>query len=128
MGRHRGIVYYTIGQRSGLGIAHQVPLYVVAIDATGNRLIVGEKSALKARGLIAGDLNILADCWPREVEAKIRYRRRPARCTVTREDGKIKAFFQEEEEAITPGQAVVFYEDDCVLGGGVIEGVLNGTY
>lgn len=127
LGRHRGIVYYTVGQRSGLGIAHRVPLYVVSIDAAGNRLIVGEKSALKARGLVAGDLNFLATRWPAEMEAKIRYRRRATRCAVDWESDKIKVLFQEAEEAISPGQAVVFYQGDYVLGGGTIEEVLNGT-
>ena len=127
LGTHRGIVYYTIGQRSGLGIAHRVPLYVAAIDAVDNRLIVGEKSALQARGLVAGDLNILTADWPAEVEAKIRYRRKPARCEVVRENGNITVLFREPEEAITPGQAVVFYEGDYVLGGGTIEEVLHGT-
>ena len=127
LGTHRGIVYYTIGQRSGLGIAHRAPLYVVAIDAPGNRLIVGEKSALKATGLVAGDLNVLTDSWPTEVEAKIRYRRKPAKCTLAWDGDKIKVSFQEAEEAITPGQAVVFYQGDCVLGGGTIEEVLYGT-
>ncbi|MDP2268132.1 MAG: tRNA 2-thiouridine(34) synthase MnmA, partial [Deltaproteobacteria bacterium] len=127
LGMHRGIVYYTIGQRSGLGIAYRVPLYVVAIDAAENRLIVGEKSALNARGLVAGDLNILTTDWPAEVEAKIRYRRKPALCDVAWESGKINVLFREEEEAITPGQAVVFYQGDYVLGGGAIEEVLHGT-
>jgi tRNA-specific 2-thiouridylase len=127
LGTHRGIVYYTIGQRSGLGIAYRVPLYVVAIDAAANRLIVGEKSALKARGLVAGDLNILTADWPAEVEAKIRYRRKPARCEVVREQDKITVVFREAEEAITPGQAVVFYQGDYVLGGGAIEEVFHGT-
>jgi len=127
LGTHRGIVYYTIGQRSGLGIAHCVPLYVVAIDAANNRLIVGEKAALKARGLVAGDLNLLTTRWPVEVEAKIRYRRKPSRCDLTWASGKIKVIFQEEEEAITPGQAVVFYQGDYVVGGGAIEEVIHGT-
>jgi tRNA-uridine 2-sulfurtransferase len=127
LGTHSGIVYYTIGQRSGLGIAHRVPLYVVAIDPAGNRLIVGEKSALTARGLVAGDLNIITADWPAEVEAKIRYRRKPALCDVAWESGKIKVLFREEEESITPGQAVVFYQGDYVLGGGTIEEVLHGT-
>lgn len=127
LGTHRGIVYYTIGQRSGLGIAHPSPLYVLAIDVPGNRLIVGGKEALKAPGLLAGDMHLLAADWPREVEAKIRYRRPAARCVAVWENGKLRVSFQEPEEAITPGQAVVFYHGDYVLGGGVIEEVLHAV-
>jgi tRNA-specific 2-thiouridylase len=127
LGMHRGIVYYTIGQRSGLGIAHPVPLYVLAIDVPGNRLIVGEKEFLKAAGLIAGDLHLLVTDWPGEIEAKIRYRRPAARCVVVGENDKLRVSFQEPEEAITPGQAVVFYHGDYVLGGAVIEEVLNAV-
>ncbi|MFZ3116044.1 MAG: tRNA 2-thiouridine(34) synthase MnmA [Syntrophales bacterium] len=127
LGTHRGIVHYTTGQRSGLGIAHSVPLYVLAIDAPGNRLIVGEKWALKAPGLLAGEVHLLANDWPREVEAKIRYRRPAACCVAVWEDDKVRVSFPEPEEAITPGQAVVFYNGDYVLGGGVIEEVLHAV-
>ena len=107
-----------------MGIAYPVPLYVLAIDVAGNCLIVGERADLKAQGLVAADLNILVPEWPAEIEAKIRYRRKAATCEWTRQEGSIRALFQEAEEAITPGQAVVFYHDDYVLGGGAIEEVL----
>jgi len=128
LGRHKGIVFYTIGQRGGLGISCRVPLYVVSIDGKRNRIIVGEKKDLKAKGLIAGDLNILAGHWPSVVYARIRYRKRETRCEVSFENNKLKVLFDEEQEAITPGQSVVCYHDDRVLGGGVIEGVLDGNY
>ncbi len=127
LGTHRGIVFYTVGQRSGLGIAHKTPLYVLSIDAAANSVIVGERAELKGKGLVAGDLNILMDDWPEEVSAKIRYRRNAAVCRVEFEGDKIKALFREDEEAITPGQAVVFYHRDYVLGGGVIEEALYAT-
>ncbi len=127
LGTHRGVGFYTVGQRSGLGIAHPVPLYVLAIDAAANRLVAGEKSALKAQGLVAGDLNLLTDRWPEEVEAKIRYRRAAARCSAFREKNNIRVLFKEPEEAVTPGQAVVFYHGEYVLGGGAIEEALNAT-
>lgn len=128
LGTHRGIASYTVGQRSGLGIAHPVPLYVLAIDAPANRLTVGEKRELAAQGLIAGDLNILLKGdWPEEITAKIRYRRPAAACRVIREQERMEVIFKETEEAITPGQAVVIYHDDQVLGGGVIEEVLHAT-
>ena len=127
MGEHRGIIYYTIGQRGGLGISHRTPLYVVSINPDRNEIVVGEKKDLKAKGLIAGDLNMLAEAWPREVYAKVRYRKKEAACEIIPWDKRIRVEFTKEQEAITPGQSVVFYENDRVLGGGVIEEVLHGT-
>lgn len=127
LGEHRGIIFYTIGQRGGLGISHKTPLYVVSIDPDENRIIVGEKKDLKAKGLVARDVNMLARSWPGRVYAKIRYRKKEEPCEATREDDKLRVIFAEEQEAITPGQSVVFYADDCVLGGGVIEEVLHGN-
>ena len=127
MGEHQGVVFHTIGQRSGLGISHPTPLYVIAIDATQNRVVVGDKSDLQAKGLSAGDLNILVKNWPDPVCAKIRYRKKEAPCRVAFANDKVRVFFEENQEAITPGQSVVFYDGDVVLGGGVIEEVLRGT-
>jgi tRNA-uridine 2-sulfurtransferase len=125
LGRHHGIIFYTIGQRSGLGISAKMPLYVVDIDARKNQIIVGEKKALQAKGLIAGDINLLTDELPIEVEAKIRYRKKPARCKISPEGKNLKVIFKEPQESITPGQAVVLYAGDEVLGGGVIEEVIR---
>ena len=127
LGTHRGIIFYTIGQRGGLGISHTTPLYVLSIDSVKNRIVVGEKKNLKAKGLVAGDVNMLAESWPRQVFAKIRYRKKEAPCRVSLENDRIRVIFDEEQEAITPGQSVVLYANDCVLGGGVIEEVLHGT-
>ena len=127
LGRHRGILFHTIGQRGGLGISHPTPLYVVSIDPDNNKIVVGEKKDLRAKGLFAGDVNMLAQNWPEQVYAKIRYRKKEALCAVTTENGRIKVIFAEEQEAITPGQSVVFYDHDRVLGGGIIEEVLHGT-
>lgn len=121
LGRHRGIIYYTIGQRGGLGVSAKTPLYVVQIDAVKNRIVVGEKKDLYSIGLIAGNINLLTAELPPEIEAKIRYRKKPARCEVVREGGRMRIVFQEAQESITPGQAVVLYAGDRVLGGGVIE-------
>jgi len=125
LGTHRGIIYYTIGQRGGLGISAKTPLYVVEIDAQKNRIIVGEKKYLQARGLVATDLNWLTDRIPEQVEAKIRYRKKTALCSTEAQGGKLKVVFEETQESITPGQAVVFYSGDEVLGGGVIEQVIR---
>lgn len=126
LGRHSGIVSYTIGQRSGLGISAKAPLYVLGFDATGNRVIVGNKEDLFASGLTAGDLNLLTNDLPEEVDAKIRYRKKPARCRIFKESDKLRAIFFEPQESITPGQAFVFYSGDEVLGGGVIENIIHG--
>ena len=127
LGTHRGIIFYTIGQRGGLGISHPTPLYVVSIDPVRNRIVVGEKKDLMAKGLVAGDVNMLAEKWPIQVHAKIRYRKKEALCEAKPENGKLHVVFAEEQEAITPGQAVVFYDHDRVLGGGIIDEVLHGA-
>jgi tRNA-specific 2-thiouridylase len=127
LGRHRGIIFHTIGQRGGLGISHATPLYVVSIDPDKYRIVVGEKKDLMAKGLVACDINMLAKSWPGQVYAKIRYRKKEAPCDITEDKGRLKVTFAEEQEAITPGQSVVFYENDRVLGGGTIEEVLHGN-
>jgi tRNA-specific 2-thiouridylase len=127
MGTHRGIVSHTIGQRGGLGISHPTPLYVVSIDPVKNRIVVGEKKDLMAKGLTAGDVNMLVEKWPNQVYAKIRYRKKEVLCEVKEENKGLKVIFAEEQEAITPGQSVVFYDHDRVLGGGIIDEVLHGT-
>jgi len=130
LGEHRGIHFYTIGQRSGLGISSAAPLYVTAIDPERNRITVGGREQLKSRGLIAGDLIVLTDEWPPgsgEILAKIRYRKKEVPCRVEQFDHKVRVMFAEPQESVTPGQTVVFYEGDVVLGGGVIEEVIGGT-
>jgi len=127
LGSHKGIAFYTVGQRGGLGISHPVPLYVVKIDAEKNEIVVGEKKDLAGRNLIAGDLNLFRSDWPEVVNAKIRYRKKESPCRVSFENGRVRVVFMEDQEAITPGQSVVFYEGDDVLGGGVIEVVLHGA-
>lgn len=128
LGKHRGIIFHTIGQRGGLGISHPTPLYVVSIDPVKNRIVVGEKKDLMGKELTAGDVNMLEENWPKQVHAKIRYRKKEALCEVRKEKDKFKVIFDEEQEAITPGQSIVFYAHDRVLGGGIIDEVLDGAY
>ncbi len=125
LGRHRGIIYYTIGQRGGLGISAKAPFYVVAIDALNNKIIVGGKDDVRASGLIAGDLNLMVEPFPGEAEVKIRYRKKPVFSSITREGDKLKVMFKDPQDAVTAGQAAVFYTEDTVLGGGVIEDVIR---
>lgn len=127
LGKHGGTVFYTIGQRHGLRISSPHPLYVVAIDAPGNSVIVGEKQDVYASGLIAGELNWLTPEIPREAEAKIRYRKRTSPCRIVPEGERVRITFTEAQDAITAGQAVVLYSEDEVLGGGVIEEALHST-
>jgi tRNA-specific 2-thiouridylase len=127
LGRHRGIACYTIGQRGGLGVSSPAPLYVLAIDAPHNRLVVGEKMDLRAEGLIADQVNRLVDSFQEEVRAKIRYAHRAARCRISEEDGRLTVRFAEPQEAVAPGQSVVLYDGETILGGGIIQGVLRGA-
>jgi len=124
LGRHRGIFFYTIGQREGLGISSSKPLYVIKIDKKNNQIVVGERENLYAKGLIASNLNLFVEDFPKEVFAKIRFRHQEAKCSVYIKDDKTFVEFFEKQEAITPGQSVVFYKDDFVLGGGIIEEVI----
>lgn len=124
LGRHKGIVHYTVGQRKGLGIAADAPLYVKRIDAAENRVVLSGNDALFSRELTANDFNWIAyDGPPRELRAtaRVRYHQREQAATVTvLEDGHVRLVFDEPQRAITPGQAVVLYDDDTVLGGGTI--------
>ncbi len=127
IGEHRGIVFYTVGQRGGLRVSAGRPLYVVSIDPVGNRIVVGEKKDVLARGLIAGDINALVEEWPAVAHGKLRYRKKEEPCRVAVEGKKLRVMFGEKQEAITPGQSVVLYDGDVVLGGGVIEEVIDGA-
>ncbi|MDX9922789.1 MAG: tRNA 2-thiouridine(34) synthase MnmA [Syntrophales bacterium] len=121
-GTHRGIAFYTIGQRRGLGIAAKEPLYVVSIDAEHNKLVVGSGKDLRSSVLNAGDFITLVDVLPGRAQAKIRYRKQASPCTVTKvAPGRVRLEFSEPQTSVAPGQAVVLYQGDLVLGGGVIE-------
>ena len=125
LGRHRGIIHYTIGQRRGLGIAAETPLYVKRIDPERNEVVLCRDEALYSRALTAKELNWMAFDTPPDsfrASAKIRYRHAEQPCTVkVLPGGRVAVEFDEPQRAATPGQAVVFYHGDTVLGGGVIE-------
>ncbi|MBL8152194.1 MAG: tRNA 2-thiouridine(34) synthase MnmA [Blastocatellia bacterium] len=127
LGQHEGIHNYTIGQRRGLGVSWSEPLYVVSIDAEKNRVVVGSKEHLPGISFIASRTNWIAIDKPTEsfeTLARIRYRHReaPAR-VIPLDEEKVRVEFDEPQRAITPGQAVVFYDGDSVVGGGWIEQV-----
>lgn len=129
LGRHQGVAFYTIGQRKGLGITASHPLYVVRVDAEKNQIMVGTERELYSKGLLAGKLNYISGVVPAgpvAVEAKIRYRASAVPAILNPpQDGFATVVFAEEQKSVTPGQSVVFYRADEVLGGGVIEAGIN---
>jgi tRNA-specific 2-thiouridylase len=124
LGTHRGIVRYTVGQRRGLGLAAAEPLYVLAVDAGRNAVVVGPRAALEAPGLVAERVNWLLPAPPAEgarATVRIRYNHRGVEATLhPRADGSCEARFREPQAAVTPGQLAVFYDGERVLGGGAI--------
>jgi tRNA-specific 2-thiouridylase len=131
IGKHNGIAFYTIGQRKGFGISAPTPLYVIKINKNTNEIVIGERKYLKSRELIAEDINLLykGEELPDKAMAKIRYNHKEAPCKIIKiNNDLIKVIFEEEQEAITRGQSVVFYDvndGDIVLGGGTIKEVIN---
>jgi tRNA-specific 2-thiouridylase len=125
LGRHRGIFHYTVGQRRGLGIASDRPLYVTQIDAKNNVIKVSNRENLFSKGLIAADINLIAVHRldrPYQVQAKIRQQHTASDATVfSYENNKARVEFNEPQMSITPGQSVVLYTGDTVFGGGIIE-------
>jgi tRNA-specific 2-thiouridylase len=120
LGRHGGTHRYTIGQRKGLGIAWKEPLYVVELDTGNNRVIVAEQRHVFAEGLLATDLGWIVKPPEGEsaVTCKIRYRHQPVACRFrVLEDGTCEVRFPQPQKAVTPGQSLVFYRGDEVLGG-----------
>lgn len=124
LGKHSGLYKYTIGQRKGLGIANPVPLFVKGFNIEKNELIVGEEKEIFTKEAIVNEINLILIeklLEPMEVMAKIRYSAPVAKATIyPLENGNIKVVFENLQRAITPGQSIVFYIDDVVLGGGKI--------
>lgn len=126
LGQHKGIIHYTVGQRKGLGIAFGKPMFVLKIRPETNEVVLGSNEESFADRLYCKNLNFMAEEAVEEKEgliAKIRYNHGGARCSVRKvEDDLYECTFDEPQRAITPGQAVVFYENDYVYGGGTIIG------
>ena len=123
LGKHKGLYYYTIGQRKGLGISYKVPLFVLGFNSTKNEVIVGEENELYKKEIMVSDVNLLLvdeiNDWM-DVEVKTRYSSKVAKAKIIQENDEIKVVFDEPQRAITPGQSAVFYDRDLVLGGGKI--------
>lgn len=121
IGKHKGIIYYTIGQRKGLGLSYNKPLYVVSIDKESNSIVVGSEADLYNSELFCNNINMLVDKIPSDVKVKIRYKSMEvdAKLEIVGDD-KIRVLFKEKQRAITKGQSVVFYDGDVLVGGGII--------
>ena len=126
IGEHPGIQFFTVGQRRGLGLngTQDRPMYVVGIDAASNRVVLGREEELFRSTLWASQVSFTsgrAPDGPVEVNAKIRYKAVPYPATITPAGDRLEIVFDEPQRAVTPGQAVVFYRGDEVVGGGIIE-------
>ncbi|MDF2880567.1 MAG: thiouridylase [Clostridiaceae bacterium] len=128
LGKHKGIVYYTIGQRKGLGIALGTPMFVIDINPLRNEVVLGSEEDIFKTNLVANDMNFIPfDTLeePMRVEAKIRYSAKPSKAVIyPYVDGKVRVEFENKQRAITKGQSVVFYQGNMLLGGGLIETIL----
>lgn len=125
LGRHRGLIHYTIGQRKGIGVAAPEPLYVIAKDAAVNALVVGPRSELGVHEVFARDVNLISVAaldGPMRVTAKTHYRQKAQPGQAVVEDGVLKVRFDEPVARPAAGQSLVLYDGDVVVGGGTIEG------
>ena len=124
LGKHNGLIHYTVGQRQGLGLSADNRLYVIRIDAAGNRLVVGKQQQLETSCLSTGKLSWISGEAPRDtagITAKIRYKAPESGVELCITDSKAGVSFASPQQAVAPGQSIVFYRGEVVLGGGVIE-------
>lgn len=124
LGSHKGLIHYTIGQRKGLGLSLPAPMYVCAKNPQKNEVVLCDNEALFKKSLVAGDINLVcvdSVNTPIRVSAKVRYSQKETMATVLLVDGKFVVQFDEPVRAPAPGQSLVLYADDVVVGGGIIE-------
>ncbi len=125
LGRHRGLIRYTVGQRKGLNISFGKPMYVTGKNAAENRVILGESDGLFTNALTASDVNFISVdtlSSPLPCKAKTRYSQTEQECVVyPLPDGRIRVEFAQPQRAVTSGQSVVLYDGNSVIGGGIIE-------
>ncbi len=127
LGKHGGLALYTIGQRQGLGLSTAEPLYVLKIDAESNKIVVGSREQALHNVLVARQLHWVSGQSPEapmEITAKIRYKALEAAAELYPADDGVEVRFVEPQSAMAPGQSIVFYRGDEVLGGGIIDAVL----
>ena len=129
LGQHRGIVHFTIGQRKGIRISSPHPLYVLEIQGMKNRIVVGRNEELYRKKLLVSQIKLISMEKiekPISIRAKIRYKHKEAKALlIPLVTGKAMVEFEQAQRAITPGQSVVFYDGDVVIGGGIIEKAVN---
>ena len=129
VGQHKGIIHYTIGQRHGIGISHKYPYYVTKIDPQRNAIYIGQKEQVYKKEFIAIDLNFIPfDTLEQNIKAAVKVRYfSPLSEALVEPVGhdKVKVAFKKPQWAITPGQSVVFYQDELVIGGGIIDKVVD---
>ena len=127
LGRHKGIIRYTIGQRKGLGLALKEPMYVKEVNTENNTVVLAREEELYDKVLTADDVNLISVeeiKEPMRVKAKVRYRQPEQWATVTQTGAdEIRVEFDEPQRAITKGQSVVLYDGDVIVGGGTIKTV-----
>ena len=124
LGKHKGLAQYTVGQRQGLGLASAQRSYVIKLDASNNRLLVGTKDQLLNNTLFASKPSWVSGEAPKEpnnITAKIRYKSPEVAVSLYLRDELVEVNFEQPQRAIAPGQAIVFYQGDALLGGGIIE-------
>jgi tRNA-specific 2-thiouridylase len=130
LGQHRGIAFYTIGQRHGLGLASDKPLYIIRIEPESNRIMLGHEKELYSQKLAVQKLNWISDRAPRKpitAQAKIRYKSKESEANLFFKNDSMDVHFAQPQKAVTPGQAIVFYNIDEVLGGGIIDSAKIGA-
>jgi len=124
LGNHKGILRYTVGQRKGLGIASKEPLFVVAIDAEKNEIVLGSDGETFSGGATVVSPTFVGGAPPGErfhATARLRYHHPGVRCAVTAAEDRLEVVFDAPQRSVTPGQALVLYDGEEVLGGGWIE-------
>ena len=123
VGEHTGFTNYTIGQRKGVGVAFPEPRYVKRINPINNSIIIAKKDAMYSKDCYASKLNWFGSPpkGPLETFARIRYNSKGTKATISLEKNNCKINFHEPQLAVTPGQSVVFYDENKLIGGGIIE-------
>jgi tRNA-uridine 2-sulfurtransferase len=126
VGRHQGVAFYTIGQREGLGVALGKPAYVVSLDAASHTVVVGTREQASSRECLVSQVHFSGEPFKKKValDVKIRYNHPQAPAEVVPGKGSLKVIFKTPQFAVTPGQSAVFYRQDIVVGGGIIEKVI----
>lgn len=127
LGQHKGVAYYTLGQRQGLGVAKGYPVYITKIDPVNNSITVGTREEASSREFLVKEASFIKEKIKKKIalKVKIRYNHKEAPAKITPEGKSFKVSFRQPQFAITPGQSAVFYDKDKVVGGGIIDKALD---